>query len=246
MNENKYSTIEIIETGSGWLAVEKPTGISVHNNPGHDLISLLNNYVQNDREISLEISYDDEFRLNPVNRLDSGTSGIIILACQKEIFQKLSHQFESKTVKKKYTAIVYGKFKQSFKNKWNVWDYKLTKKAGGRHNPEGTGSKINSKTMFYIVDESPHYTLLDIKLITGRKHQIRRHAKLSGHPVVCDSRYGSKKSLEYMERKLNFNRLCLHSYYLSFRDPLGGGMVEIEIEKKKKTIISLFKNDKTF
>ena len=61
-----------------------------------------------------------------------------------------------------------------------------------------------------------HYSLLEIELMTRRKHQIRRHAKLSGHPVTGDTRYGSKKSIRYLRDTLSYHRLGLHCKCLEF------------------------------
>ncbi len=92
------------------------------------------------------------------------------------------------------------------------------KEAGGRNNPAGKGKKVKAVTRYKILSQSPHYALLEIELLTGRKHQIRRHAKLAGHPVTGDSRYGSKRSIQFLKEKANYHRLGLHAFQLGFQD----------------------------
>jgi 23S rRNA-/tRNA-specific pseudouridylate synthase len=67
--------------------------------------------------------------------------------------------------------------------------------------------------------QTMHYSLVEIQPLTGRKHQIRRHAKLAGHPVVGDRRYGSARSISYLARHCDFDRLGLHAYALTIRLP---------------------------
>jgi hypothetical protein len=66
---------------------------------------------------------------------------------------------------------------------------------------------------------SLHYSLIECEPLTGRKHQIRRHAKLAGNPVAGDRRYGSVRSLSYLRRHLDFNRLGLHAHALTLTLP---------------------------
>jgi 23S rRNA-/tRNA-specific pseudouridylate synthase len=78
---------------------------------------------------------------------------------------------------------------------------------------------VACETRYQLVDQSAHYSLLKIDLITGRKHQIRRHAKLSGHPVTGDTRYGSKKSIEFLKNNCSYTRLGLHCHSIELNFP---------------------------
>jgi 23S rRNA-/tRNA-specific pseudouridylate synthase len=78
-----------------------------------------------------------------------------------------------------------------------------------------------------VLQKSSRYSLLEIELMTGRKHQIRRHAKLSGHPVTGDTRYGSKNAIRYLRNILSYHRLGLHCKCLEFVPP--GQKKEIRI-----------------
>ncbi|MCP3923494.1 MAG: RNA pseudouridine synthase [Desulfobacterales bacterium] len=234
-NENE---ITVLERGKGWLIVYKPPTVSVHNNPDYDLVSSIAKLIK-DKNLSKEISFDSEFGVNPVHRLDKETSGLIVLACKKDVFTYLSNQFMENSVGKKYTALVHGKLANK---DWKKWDSPLSKKAGGRKNPKGTGKKVQCETQYRVIKDSQHYSLIDIKLITGRKHQIRRHAALSKNSVVCDNRYGSKKANDFLKKSFGFTRLCLHSYSISL-EFMDGKHKTFEIDAVPDSINDLVEND---
>ncbi len=197
--------ITIVDKGEGWMCVEKPSGISVHNEPGRDLISLLSAQLGPDREI-----------LQPVHRLDKETSGLLLLALDHPTLTRLSDLFAGGKVKKQYKALVHGNFEQD--QTQGTWNTPLSKQAGGRTDPKGKGKKQEAVTRYQVLEQSPHYALLDIELLTGRKHQIRRHAKLNRHPVVGDKRYGSPRAIAFLKEQRQFFGMGLQSYYLEFRD----------------------------
>jgi 23S rRNA-/tRNA-specific pseudouridylate synthase len=78
---------------------------------------------------------------------------------------------------------------------------------------------VKCTTRWRVKRYTPHYSLVECQPLTGRKHQIRRHAKLAGHPVVGDRRYGSPRSRSYLSRHCRFNRLGLHAHTLTIRLP---------------------------
>jgi RluA family pseudouridine synthase len=220
--------IKIIEHGQGWLCLEKPGGISVHNNPGKDIIS------------DLQKSFDPGSTdiLQPVHRLDKETSGLLLVATAKETLTGLSALFAEGKVTKRYKALVHGHFDQP----QGSWDTPLTKSAGGRTDPRGRGKRVKALTRYRVLDQSNHYTILDIELFTGRKHQIRRHAKLTGHPVVGDPRYGSPRALEFLKNQKQFESMGLHAYFLKFQDK--GRTVTLELPDLPPEVSRLFKADR--
>ncbi len=202
--------INILKTGDGWIGIEKPCGISVHNDSGNDVISIVTSMINNNHADLKKVKLTGENQVQPVHRLDKDTSGVLLLAFTPETLRILSSYFNKGLVHKKYLALVHGNFDNQKQN-LAIWDYPLTKNAGGRDNPAGKGKKVKAETAFAILRQSPHYALLQITLLSGRKHQIRRHAKLSGHPVTGDRRYGSKKSIAYLKNNCGYDRLGLHS-----------------------------------
>ena len=215
--EDLIEPIHILGLQKGWLAVDKPCGLSVHNDPGNDLVSVMDTRIRSDSSLASHLGILPSFKVHPVHRLDKETSGVILLATNNEVLGSLSELFMKGRVKKNYLALVHGNFDPELTNQgYHVWDFPLSKKAGGRNNPGGKGKLVNCKTRYRVLQQSLHYSLLEIELLTGRKHQIRRHAKLSGHPVTGDTRYGSKKSVNYLRNTMSYHRLGLHCKRLEF------------------------------
>ncbi len=222
--------IKICDQGKGWLCVEKPWGMSVHNEPGKDLISLL----------ATDQSLAASDLLQPVHRLDKETSGLLLLATSQEYVPRLSALFAQGQVHKKYMALVHGNFDPG-KGSKGIWDTTLAKEAGGRKDPRGRGKKIRAVTEFTVVEQTPHYALAEINLLTGRKHQIRRHAKLAGHPIVGDQRYGSPRAIQFLRKNRGFHRMGLHAFSLEFQD--GNIPVSILCDRLPREMAALLNED---
>ncbi|MBI5594094.1 MAG: RNA pseudouridine synthase [Deltaproteobacteria bacterium] len=240
----RHIQIPVLAMGRGWLVVDKPAGLTVHNAAGRDLCSLAFARIQKEAILREQLDMDSEFSVNPVHRLDKETSGIILLAGSRESFRFLSNQFESRQVKKKYIAILHGRLeKPEEADPWGTWGWPLSETAGGRQNPEGPGNRKDCLTRYRILDHSSHYTMVEIELLTGRTHQIRRHAKLSGHPVVGDARYGSMRAINYLKRNFAFDRLGLHAHSLTLQLPGGKTPETIETPAIPNQMLDLFQND---
>ena len=106
--DTKSLPIPVLATGKGWLVVDKPAGITVHNDPGRDVCSLVSGFIQKEPSVLAQIDMNSDFRVNPVHRLDKEASGLILLAATPEMFRFFSKQFESRQVKKRYVAILHG------------------------------------------------------------------------------------------------------------------------------------------
>jgi RluA family pseudouridine synthase len=212
--------IQMLAAGKGWVALDKPAGITVHNAAENDLCSIARQWIQKNSKTRDYMGLGENFSLSPVHRLDKHSSGVILLAANREILRFFSDQFESRQTVKRYIAIVHGRLELGKQDTaWGSWTWPLTKTAGGRQKPQGSGRRVPSETRFKILKHSAHYTMVEIDLLTGRKHQIRRHAKLSGHPVVGDERYGSTRSVNYLKQQAGFARLGLHAQALTLNVP---------------------------
>jgi 23S rRNA-/tRNA-specific pseudouridylate synthase len=216
MNSRKELTV--LCRGPGWAAVEKPPGMSVHNDPGRDVVSLLPGLLAaaepgRSRPEAIQAP-------SPVHRLDRETSGVLLLGTDPEVLRFLSGQFARGLVSKTYAALVHGRVPDpDGPEALGIWDFPLSKTSGGRSDPAGRGPLLPSRTGFGILARSVRYTLLEVRLFTGRQHQIRRHAKLAGHPVAGDARYGSKRSIDWLRSFRGFSRLGLHALSLTFTPP---------------------------
>jgi len=187
--------IQILFQNLDLVAVDKPHGLSVHNNEDStNLLSLL--------EAQLKID-----KLYPVHRLDKETSGIQIFALNQATAKKISEQFQENSVKKIYVGILRGQLKET-KGQWNK---KLTDKAEGRTNPQGlSADRVPCETRFTVLRSSKFFTYCEFDLITGRQHQIRKHTALINHSLVGDPRYGDKSYNKKMAGIYKTDRMFLH------------------------------------
>jgi len=236
--------ISLLAAGKGWMVVDKPAGMSVHNDPGRDLCSSASVFIQEQTALQGVLAMDSDFGVHPVHRLDKETSGVILLACNRDVFRFFSDQFESFRVKKRYVAILHGRLEDpKGSSSWETWGWALAKTAGGRLNPAGSELRQESLTRYRVLGHSAHYTLVEVEPLSGRTHQIRRHAKLSGHPVVGDARYGSRQAIDYLRRNKAFDRLALHARALTFQVSGEKGPRTVEAPTVPKQMVDLFEND---
>ena len=234
----------VLEYGPGRLFINKPEGVTVHNQPGKDLCSLAEAFMHSHAEIREKTGFDPEFGVNPVHRLDKETSGVMLLAVNREAFRFFARQFENRTVVKRYLAILHGNLEhQNGAGSWGTWRWPLSKAAGGRKNPAGAFKRLPCETRYRVLGHSQHYTKVAVEILSGRTHQIRRHAKLSGHPVVGDQRYGSIRALNYLKDKMNFTRLGLHARSITVCLDPGIEPQTVETPDMPVSMMTLFNND---
>jgi len=233
--------IPVLAMGRGWLAVDKPSGLTVHNAAAKDMCSLVLAQILRETAVQERTAMDPDFGVHPVHRLDKETSGVMLLAVHRESFRFFSSQFESRQVKKQYIAILHGRLeKPEGSDLWGTWDWPLSETAGGRQNPEGPGNRKDCRTRYRVLEHSAHYTMAAVEILTGRTHQIRRHAKLSGHSVVGDARYGSMRAINFLNRHFGFDRLALHARSLTLQLPGGKAPETIETPKIPLQMLNLF------
>jgi len=236
--------IPLLAAGRGWLALDKPSGISIHNQPGFDLCSRVTTGLRAVRALRERMAPEPDFGVHPVHRLDRETSGVIILAVRREAFRFLTAQFAARTVCKGYVAILHGHLAQPTNGlPWGCWDWPLASKSSGRQRPAGQGPKMPSHTRFRALGHSAHYTLVECEPLTGRVHQIRRHAKLAGHPVVGDLRYGSRRAVHFLKTQAGFSRLGLHAMRLTLVTPDASQGEIIHTREISPALLKLFRND---
>jgi tRNA pseudouridine32 synthase/23S rRNA pseudouridine746 synthase/23S rRNA pseudouridine1911/1915/1917 synthase len=154
-------------------------------------------------------------RLFIVHRLDRDTSGILLFAKSQEAKLRIQNQW--KETKKKYIAVVHG---QCEKRSETVTTYLVENKAYGVYSTSDATKGKLSHTAYTVLKQTKDFTLLDVDLLTGRKHQIRVHLADIGHPVVGDRKYGKRIKAH--------QRLALHSKSISFRHPFTGERLTFE------------------
>jgi len=144
----------------------------------------------------------------PVHRIDRDVSGVLIFARGKEAEERLKDLFEKHDLTRQYFAIVEGRVREEK----GTWRSKLTELPS--YDVVESEEGKDAVTHFEVIHRSPKYTYLRVTLETGRKHQIRVHCQMAGHPILGDKRYGSREN--------PIRRICLHSMRLEFIHPFTG------------------------
>ena len=221
--------IEILGAASGWLAVNKPSGVSAHNDQGQDLLAIAIALLEQRPELKLQTGFTSAFAPSPVHRLDRETSGVVLIATTASAASFLGQAIENRKVKKLYRAILRAPFMESS----GTWSEPLSDRAEGRKNPQGTSSERKPcATAFQVLGQNAYFSCVEFDLLTGRQHQIRRHAVLNRHQVVGDERYGDPRYVKQMENRYGLTRLYLHASKLVFPNPQlsEGSLSEIELD----------------
>lgn len=199
--------VEIIYEDNDLAVVNKPPGMLVH--PTHwqkngTLLNALSFHFNREKQNGV-------IRPGLVHRLDSETSGLIVVAKNPRSHRILARQFERRTVSKRYLALVDG----SLANESGTIESPIGRYAEEKRWDVMPGAKP-SLTKFRVIKKFKEATLLELEPITGRTNQLRIHCASMGHPIVGDSKRGGRK----------FERLCLHASKLTFRDPSTGQSLE--------------------
>ncbi|PYI54556.1 RluA family pseudouridine synthase [Paenibacillus flagellatus] len=209
--------LDVVYEDGDVIVVNKPRGMVVHPAPGHYTGTLVNALLHHCRDLS---GINGVLRPGIVHRIDKDTSGLIMAAKNDSAHKSLAEQLKAHTVTRKYTAVVHGIVAH---NQGTV-DAPIGRDPSDRK--MYTVTDKNSKhavTHFIVVDRIKDYTVLQLKLETGRTHQIRVHMKYIGHPLVGDPMYGRSKGNP-------IDGQALHAGVLGFVHPTKGDYMEFEAE----------------
>jgi 23S rRNA pseudouridine1911/1915/1917 synthase len=233
----EHRDLDILFEDADVIAINKPVGMVVHPNDFHDEGTLVQALLGLRPEVASAI-YDPEnpvSRLRPgiVHRLDKDTSGVIIVAKNRDALLNLAQQFHDHTVSKEYETILYGVMAK----KQRV-DAPMRRKGGGDKNIMGAshtpGEGREAISVFEPIRSWAPYpawpqeqvTHTKVQIETGRTHQIRVHAKFIGHPVIGDSLYGNKPS-QKLSSALGIHHQLLHAARLTFHHPSDGRSITV-------------------
>ena len=225
--------LDLVYEDDDLAVVNKPAGMMVHAGAGatedeRNRGTLVNALLHRFGQLS---GVGGELRPGIVHRLDKATSGLIVVAKNDEAHRRLAVQFARRVVKKTYIALVHGWVKQdrgtisSSISRDRVRRTRMTtKRSGGRE-------AITHYTVQKRIDSKyGKFTLLELRIDTGRTHQIRVHLASLRHPVVGDALYGAPREMSAKnEAGISLPRNFLHAAALQLRHPRTG--VELSFER---------------
>lgn len=204
--EPEEMDLDIVYEDDDLLVVNKQNGVVVHPAIGNTKHTLVNGLMYHSDNLS---SINGEFRPGIVHRIDAYTTGLLMVAKNDKAHEFLSKQLSEKTTHRKYIALVWG----VIRNDTGTIDAPIGRDPNERKKMTVTAN--NSKeaiTHFRVLERYKNATLIELKLETGRTHQIRVHMNYINHPVVNDPVYGRRKLIDNTGQ-------CLHAKELGFIHP---------------------------
>lgn len=212
--------LEIIHEDRDIVVVDKPAGVAAHPSLGWEGPSVTEHLAA--AGIAIATSGAPE-RQGVVSRLDVGTSGLMVLARSERAYSVLKQAFRDKAVDKTYQALVQG-HPDPFSG---TIDAPIGRHPGHEWKMAIVGGGRESVTHYETLEAHRAATLVEVRLETGRTHQIRVHFAAIGHPCCGDPLYGSDPALA---RRLGLDRQWLHATRLALEHPVEGNRVEFESE----------------
>lgn len=211
--------LKIIITTPDYIVVNKPAGLLTHPTMKKEEKTLSGLLAKKFPEIK-KIG-DDSIRPGIVHRLDKEASGLLVAARTQPMFEHLKNQFKNRLVDKEYLVLAHGRMKRD----WGEINFPISRSRNAdRMSARPQTDKLSdnekeARTEFTVEKNFVNFSLLRVKLYTGRMHQIRAHLLAYNHPVVGDPIYSQKKRKNKWDKKLG--RLFLHCTKLGFTDLSG-------------------------
>ncbi len=210
--------IKIISETKDYIVVEKPKGLLTHSTDKNEPDSLAAILIIKYPE--LKKVGDDPKRPGIVHRLDKEASGLLVVARTQKMFDHLKNQFKNRTVEKEYSVLVHGKVAKD----WDEIKFPIERSRNKDRmaalpatlRGEATLEGKNALTEFWVEKRFVNFSLLRVKIHTGRMHQVRVHLLSYNHPVVGDPLYFQKKQKDKWDKVCG--RLFLHCIHLAFND----------------------------
>lgn len=200
------------------LVYEDPYLVVIEKKPG--ILSMAAGH----KSLNVKTVLDDYFRqtkqrctAHVVHRLDRDTSGLMVYAKDMQTEQTLEHEWHNIVYDRRYVAVVSGEMEE---DEGTIANWLKDNKAYVTYSsPVDNGGKY-AVTHFHVLDRTTEHSLVEYKLETGRKNQIRVHSADMNHPVCGDVKYGNGDD--------PLHRLCLHAYVLCFTHPITGERMEFD------------------
>lgn len=205
----EIKSLDIIFEDSDILAINKPAGMVSHpgnNNSENTLLNYLYGYLKKEAFL--------------VHRLDKDTSGIILIAKNEESLFLLQKQWQDRTVKKMYYALAKG----HLDSKTGLIDAPILRSRKDKTEMDVSilEKAKEAKSYFEVLEKFTDTSLLQVRILTGRTHQIRVHFSAIKHPIVGDRTYGNIEINKIFSDQYGLKRQFLHAYTLEFLHPKSG------------------------
>ena len=211
MDRLRPRDLDIVYEDQHLLVVNKHEGLLSNSKFPNDktVITVLNQY--------LEASHQ-RCHAHIVHRLDRDTSGLMVVSKSKEVSQRFEEDWKGRVFDRRYVAVAWGHIEPP---KGEIRSWLTDGEYCVLSSPTDNGGKL-AVTHYEVTRTSRRYSLVDLKLDTGRRNQIRVHLRELKHPVVHDPMYGYKDDISPV------SRLCLHAYRLCFTHPVTGCRLKFE------------------
>lgn len=207
--------LEILYEDAHLVAVNKPAGMTVHAGAGVHQGTLVNALLHRYQSLS---NVNGDERPGIVHRLDRYTSGVILVARTDEAHRALAAQFAGRETQKVYLALVHGAMDRAA----GRLDQAIARHPAQRHKMTTSAQGREALTEWRVVRAYRGFTLLEVRIHTGRTHQIRVHLSAIRHPVAGDRTYGAPVNEHAGER------FFLHAASIAFRHPVSGDRLTVE------------------
>ncbi|HEU4383379.1 MAG TPA: RluA family pseudouridine synthase [Anaeromyxobacteraceae bacterium] len=217
-------TFRVLHEDAHLLAVDKPAGLPAHPGTGIRGPTLVE-----EARAHLKVPADlppSEFRPSPAHRLDRDTSGVVLVAKTRKAMARLTETFtEGEGVHKTYLCVAKGKMPRPE----GVIDIPLSEHEQTAASRQRRGVNLQEAlTRYRVLGAIKEASLLELRLETGRTHQIRRHLQAVGHPVAGDRRYGDFPFNRLARARWGLSRMFLHAWRLRLPHPAGGPALRLE------------------
>jgi len=220
MSDTQLPEPDVLLEAGPILVVNKPGGLLTQAPPGIDSLEL-----RTKKWLIARDNKPGKAYLGVPHRLDRPVSGVIVLAKNVRAASRVSEQFQNRTVTKKYWAVVEGRPEQG-EGTWRDTMRKIPDEAKSEivspEHPEGKKGILD----YRVLEQTQSRSLLEIKLQTGRTHQIRLQCSSRGFPIVGDSLYDAATSFGPATPDLRMRWIALHSRQIVFEHPMDKTVID--------------------
>ena len=214
-------TCEVIYQDESLVAINKPSGLLVHRSP----------IDRHETRFALQLVRDQIGRhVYPVHRLDKPTSGVLLFGLSSDIAREVSAQFAAGTVHKEYLAVVRGhcpeagRIEHALKEEWDRIADRDRRRDKPAQEAQTDFRRLATVEIPFFVDRYPQsrYSLVALQPETGRRHQLRRHMKHLGYPIIGDAKHGKGVHNRFFQSQYQCHRLLLACTGLELLHPVSG------------------------